>query len=673
MSSRGEAHARARDGLPEGGLDLSEVFRCGDQSALIANYVSSEDPPAGAWNRHSPPQSPFGKISFPEILSMARGEVYTRAEEGQAVQHNVTSHEWLPWLYEGRGPGLRVTRAVVKDCWTARLELDPMVPAVAVFECQPKKGVELGFEQGRRGALFRWQGLFDVHFGFGSTARRVAVSSEPGSLIRRFLGFRDVQLDARHWRDEAWSQGRAVWMGVEFTGSLTVRFSVTCADVPPPERITVETAARRQRAHWEDFFKRRVPALKSPDPVVRDAYYFAWQTIWSNRCEGGIRGGLEYPYVSPSRLNYGSQWWWDEAFHMVILRHLTNPGNPLDLLRNFWKHQGRNGAIPGAIRFSLAGRRVRAESVGRATMPMQPPVIGLVLDLLKDQPGWSGDLRPVYRGLLRWADWLTGPARDSNSDGLIEYHHSFDSSADQSPRWDGQLLDPSQVVGPMRPTESVDANVWMSLLWKNLAEMALTLGDVPASRRHLEKSGQLIKRVNDLMWDEEEGFYFDLDAGTHRKIPVKTPYGFMPLLWKELSTDRVHRLVREHLLNPKEFHCAFPLPSVSMDDPSFDPADMWRGPAWINVNWMVVEGLHRHGLDDLATGLARKTVELVGPRYQNGVRTRSPRVWEWFDPRTGGALGNNQFSWSALVVDLIVRFLDTPVQAERQGSGTVGS
>lgn len=644
--------------------DLREIFRCGDQSALIANYVSNENPPAGAWNRHAAPQSPFGKVSFPEILSIVRGEVYTKGKEGQAIQHNITAQAWLPWQYEGRGPGLRVTRAVVKDLWVARVELTSASQALAVFECQPKKGVALEFDPNERGAIFRWPGLFEVNLVFDSSARRVAISGEPGSLIHRFLGFQDVPLNARHWRKEVWSQGKAVWMGVEFSGKLTVTFSVSRVDAAPPRRRPVETVARQQRAYWEDFFEQRVPALESDDPVIRDTYYFAWQTIWSNRCEGGIKGGLEFPYVSPSRLNYGSQWWWDEAFHMMVLRHLRDPGNPFDLLRNFWMHQGRNGAIPGAIRFSLAGRKLRAESVGRATMPMQPPVIGLILDLLKDKPGWQGDIRPIYKGLLRWAEWLTGPYRDSNRNGLIEYHHSFDSSADQSPRWDGQLLDPSQIVGPMRPTESVDANVWLALLWKNLAEMALLLGDPAAAQRQRAKSRQLMKRVNDLMWDEKEGFYFDIDAGTHRKIPVKTSYGFMPLLWQELPADRVRRLVEEHLLNPQEFRCEFPLPSVALNDPAFDPADMWRGPTWVNVNWMVVEGLHRHGLDDLATELARKTVELVGPRYENGVRVRSPRVWEWFDPLTGEALGNNQFSWSALVIDLIVRFLDAPKVAK---------
>ncbi|NWF65675.1 MAG: hypothetical protein HXY38_15375, partial [Chloroflexi bacterium] len=90
------------------------------------------------------------------------------------------------------------------------------------------------------------------------------------------------------------------------------------------------------------------------------------------------------------------------------------------------------------------------------------------------------------------------------------------------------------------------------------------------------------------------------------------------------------------------------------DDPTFDPVDMWRGPTWVNVNWLVVQGLKRQGFLPQAIALARQTIELVGPRYAGKQRLRSPRIWEWYHPHTGEPLGNNQYSWSALVIDFIL-------------------
>jgi glycogen debranching enzyme len=293
-------------------------------------------------------------------------------------------------------------------------------------------------------------------------------------------------------------------------------------------------------------------------------------------------------------------------------------------------------------------------------MQMQPPVIGLMLDVCREKPGWPrGDkLRRLYDGLRRWAAWHLSPARDTDQDGLAEYHTWNNTSADQTPRWDEQKVDPSSAMAdPMKPTESVDYNVWMALLWRNLARMAEELGNADAARRHEALAARTMELVEEHTWDHADGFYYDIDGRSHEKIRVKTHYGFMPMLWPGAGKDRCERLVREHLLNPKEFWCRWPVPSVSLDHPAFDPVNMWRGPTWINVNWMVIEGLSRQGFDREARELARRTVELVGPRYKGKRRVRSPRTWEWYHPHTGEALGNNQYSWSALVIDLILRYL----------------
>jgi hypothetical protein len=84
---------------------------------------------------------------------------------------------------------------------------------------------------------------------------------------------------------------------------------------------------------------------------------------------------------------------------------------------------------------------------------------------------------------------------------------------------------------------------------------------------------------------------------------------------------------------------------------------MFRGSTWVFANWLVIEGLERQGFNGEARRLAKKTLALVGPRYRGRRRIRSPRFWEWYHPLTGEALGNCQYSWSALVIDLILRGL----------------
>jgi glycogen debranching enzyme len=63
----------------------------------------------------------------------------------------------------------------------------------------------------------------------------------------------------------------------------------------------------------------------------------------------------------------------------------------------------------------------------------------------------------------------------------------------------------------------------------------------------------------------------------------------------------------------------------------------WRGPVWVLVNWMVVDGLAHAGLDGLARRLREATLALV---------TREG-FCEYFDPRDGTGIGGQGFSWTA--------------------------
>ena len=189
----------------------------------------------------------------------------------------------------------------------------------------------------------------------------------------------------------------------------------------------------------------------------------------------------------------------------------------------------------------------------------------------------------------------------------------------------------------------------MSVLWQVLGEMAQQLGEEKAAADHSRRARRTMELVERFMWDERDGFYYDIDGRTHRKIRVKTPFGFMPLLSPFARRDRLERIVRDHLLNPREFWCEFPLPSTSLDHPEFDPRNMFRGPTWVNINWMVIEGLTRSGFADEAARLTQKTLAMIGPHYRNGRRTRSPRLWEWYHPRTGEPLGNSQYGWTAAI------------------------
>lgn len=91
-----------------------------------------------------------------------------------------------------------------------------------------------------------------------------------------------------------------------------------------------------------------------------------------------------------------------------------------------------------------------------------------------------------------------------------------------------------------------------------------------------------------------------------------------------------------------------PIPSCFPGEKGFEKKNYWRGPVWVNINWMVWKGLMEAGLHEKADVLKNKTIALV-EKYG---------VFEYFDPfketDTSVGLGGAQFAWSAaLIIDMI--------------------
>ncbi|MFI5268374.1 MAG: trehalase family glycosidase, partial [Chloroflexota bacterium] len=148
-------------------------------------------------------------------------------------------------------------------------------------------------------------------------------------------------------------------------------------------------------------------------------------------------------------------------------------------------------------------------------------------------------------------------------------------------------------------------------------------------------------------WDQDAGLFWDLWTHDEQRVRILTAASIFPLVLEDLDPNMVRRLVKEHLLDPAEFWTRYPVPVVAVDEPSFDPSfrsqAVWRGPTWINVNWYLYWGLVQHGYQDIATELANRTFELM---LRAGQR-------EFYNPLTGEGLGANDFSWSALVLDML--------------------
>jgi glycogen debranching enzyme len=270
----------------------------------------------------------------------------------------------------------------------------------------------------------------------------------------------------------------------------------------------------------------------------------------------------------------------------------------------------------------------------------KPPILAWAALKLHEMAPDLAFLEEIYIPMVRWNAWWFS-MNDDNLDGLVQYNHPYSSGLDDSPLWDHGM-----------PVESPDLNTYLCVQMGSLAMMAEALGmDVEASMWR-RRAAAIVRRMIEHFWDQEAGLFWAL-LENKEPIRVVTPFSLYPL-WTGQLPDHIREQLIAHLTNPNEFWGEHVIPTVAYNDPHFEPATMWRGPVWANINYFFIEALQQVGQQELASTLRDKTLDLV--MGQTG-------IYEYYDSETGqpspGAA--ETFGWTAAV------FIDLAIQASQTG------
>ncbi|MDB1088250.1 trehalase family glycosidase [Streptomyces sp. ACA25] len=406
----------------------------------------------------------------------------------------------------------------------------------------------------------------------------------------------------------------------------------------------------------------------------------------------------------PSRQLYPHQWSWDSAFIAIGLRHLSavRAQRELETLFEAQWGDGRvphivfNAAVPRGAYFpgpdfwdsSSAGAGVGAPAGVETSGLVQPPVHALAAWLVHcADPAASrrrGFLTRLYPRLNAWQRYLTAH-RDLGGGGLVSVVHPWESGMDNSPCWDEPLsrIEPS-APGSFRradlhhgspadrPTdldygryvrlaadyrdhgyrdeeaphhfavEDPGVNALLIASEYALADIAGATGHDPSV--HTTRAERLTTALVRRLWDAEAGLFRCRDVRRDTLVPERSAAGLLPLLLPGLPAETAATLVRTMTGPHFGLHDTTRLvPSYDLLGSAFDPARYWRGPAWINVNWLLVRGLRQHGEEAHAEALS---TAVRATAADSGFA-------EYVDPYTGRAHGIRDFSWTAaLAVDL---------------------
>src|SRR5665213_1248616 len=326
----------------------------------------------------------------------------------------------------------------------------------------------------------------------------------------------------------------------------------------------------------------------------------------------------------------------------------------------------------------------------------QPPMLAEAVYLVgkklnqTERRSWY---RQTYQPLLRYHEWLY-TERDPHNEGLIINIHPWEMGLDNSPPWISELRKHSMPwwvsafealhldslvnlvrrdtrhVPPGQRMSNIEALIYWSTLRRLrrkaynseaiLSRSSFAVEDVTfnsilvRANECLEEIAKEIKaeipqelqarfsssrQALEQLWDEQTGQYYSRSFVGHKLIEEATIATLIPLYLGEIVKERAQRLV-DIMTKKRRFSTNWPLPSVPVNSPFFDPYKYWHGPTWINTNWLVIEGLKRNGFNELAQILTDRTLELVSKSGPS----------EYFNPLDGTPAGADNFSWTAALI-----------------------
>lgn len=243
-------------------------------------------------------------------------------------------------------------------------------------------------------------------------------------------------------------------------------------------------------------------------------------------------------------------------------------------------------------------------------------------------------------------EWLRGKYYEGLSRYLTKWF-SYDSDKNGLPVWnsaDAAGTDNQWSRGGALGAFEIEGADLASYLIRELHAMAViatSLGNKADAAAFQKHAGEVAKLVNDVLWDEKEGMYFDRNEKTGKRVYVKSATNFMPLFAGAATPARAKRMVREHLINPDEFWLAYPVASYAKTEPDYyqNPTPKkecnWRGPTWAPTNYMIFQGLRQYGMHDKARELARRLFKMS--------IEKNPVLREYYNAETGEGLGQTRF------------------------------
>ncbi|MCL2520237.1 MAG: hypothetical protein FWE37_04440 [Spirochaetaceae bacterium] len=358
--------------------------------------------------------------------------------------------------------------------------------------------------------------------------------------------------------------------------------------------------------------KKNVPKVHYYNQDFVDIYVRSWNIIDDCWLKGNEQNGFESLFFStPHAVTLNQLEACYSVFYLVYSNRIYQANSTLD---NFYKKQEENGAIRG--RYNLSD----GQPLLTAGNPegILPPLFAWSEFDLYHKTGNKKRIKEILPILERYFAFI-----DS-----IAFNEDF-----------GLYAVPLEATGMASSARSgghffIDYNCQMAIFALYMAQLGDILNDKEVAFTYKKRYFMLKTKINSLMWDSDNHFYYDLDSNG-QQIKVKTLAAYWSLI-AELPSKENSDLFINYLHDKEVFGAANPFPTLALNEEGFDElGGCYNGSVHPELTYMVIKGLGKTEKHDFAREIAIRHLYFILGTYHTEGEYKGA-LWQAYQPLKDG-------------------------------------
>lgn len=387
------------------------------------------------------------------------------------------------------------------------------------------------------------------------------------------------------------------------------------------------------------------PILEN-NPELIDLYWKTWQLAFDHYKNPPKGSPFVSAYIDEAFAPNIFQW--DTFFMLMFARYANHIFPAIQSLDNFYCRQYENGYICREI-VEANGEDFVYE--GREHT-VNPPLFSWAEMESFRITGDKSRFEIVLPVLEKYAEWLEQYRKKENTKHDLYWQTGLGSGMDNTPRSGSGWVDMSaQMVMMYNDMAEMCKQIVSEPRQDLVISLGYVLGLIHKSKLYKEKADNISLLINKFMWNEADGFYYDVDDEGNQ-VKCKTVASFWPMLAGVADKDKADKLL-QNLKDPHIFWRKIPFPSLSVDDKHFKAeGEYWLGSVWAPTNVMIIKGLDKFGVNNDWAYKFNEFATLATEEYLNGiyqVYKKTGTIWENYSSEafTRGSWSRHDFvGWS---------------------------